>query len=253
MTSVFEEPIDESTEEKAAKPTSSEPKPSKPKLRPRARVVKAGGRQGVGDRIVIQGRDGRESYKVPCVDCGDMTPVKQLPGETKEILCNVCYKIRKHGKPSTEKVSKGTRYDYRTQCDKCGKYQETPFLPKADRSFLCDRCHRQEPQRYSGPLKRGVEVLGTKKDPLFLVPCDSCRKKVKVKFAPRAREPFHCQDCFSQRPKKRRGRDEDAKPTTKVMFQIECAECGRHEVVNFIPSSLSAPICSRCYAKKHKK
>lgn len=212
--------------------------------RPKARIIK---RNASGKHEGFTG-----SFKVPCAECDDSVSVQRLPKADQEILCVVCAKILKHGKPSTRKVQKGPRYEYVTHCDKCGKDQETPFLPKAGRPFLCDGCHRQEPQRYTGPLKKGVEVLGTKKEPLYLVPCDSCPKKVQVKFAPRAKEPFYCPDCFADRP--RRKKAPEKKTNTRVMFQIECAACGKNETVDFIPSSLSNPLCSQCFEeRKHQK
>lgn len=245
MSSVFEEPL-EGNQAEPAKPAKAKPDTTKTgaagAARPQARIIK----RNQSNAGVVG------NFRVPCAECDDTVAVKQIPNLDQEVLCVVCAKILKHGKPSTRKVKKGARYDYVTHCDKCGRDQETPFLPKAGRPFLCDRCHRQEPQRHTGPLKRGVEVLGSKQEPLYMVPCDTCEKKVQVKFAPRAKEPFYCPDCFGTRPQRKK--PPEKKTNTRVMFQIECAGCGKNETVDFIPSSLATPLCSQCFEeRKHKK
>lgn len=211
---------------------------------PKVRLVKGGSRHKSG---IVEVEDERGvSFRCPCDECGQVVATKSKPVGGRDFVCETCRLIRRKGKPSTRWRQTHTGVRYITQCDKCGKEQETPFLPKNDRGFLCGGCMRKEPQRDKRPLKKGVEVLGDKKDPLYLVPCDHCRKKVQVKFVPRRDEPFVCQGCFDQKRERRR----NDIPDTRAFFMIECVKCGRKEMVDFTPNKLGEARCSRCFHNK---
>lgn len=215
----------------------------------RARVIKAKDRPKPGV-ITVEKAPGQVVYRCPCDVCDTFEEVSFLPRADRVFHCRICRKIATRGKESTYYSKKEGQVRYHTDCDRCENSQETTFLPGRDRLFLCDSCMREERKqnRSEKPVKFGVKSIGTQEEPRFLAPCDSCKKKVEVAFAPRQGETFQCSSCFGtqrQRAVKRR-----EKPDTRIMFNIECYKCGRSETLGFIPSQPEVALCTQCLPKK---
>ena len=182
---------------------------------------------------------------------------------------------------------------YTTECDLCGDRQKTPFLPKKDRRFLCDGCFEaekeqrgtvqkpekskshavQKPEKStsretgSEPIVPKAEIAAepetvkpteaaaatdtSPEAPLFDVYCRRCHKVEQMRFKPARGEYFLCKDCYLAE----RTREEAKKhrPDTRLLFQIECAICGKQETVGFVPRDLTEPVCSSCHEKRKKR
>ena len=211
--------------------------------------------------MTVQGEGGVEWYRCPCDRCNDMVTRRKKPDADTDIICDQCRWVEAKGKPSTRVTRRNGQATYHTQCDRCGQEQRTPFLPKKDRKFLCDGCLRSEPQRDVRPYRNDVEVLGTKKDPLFWVTCDRCKNKVKLKFAPKKGDPFTCYACWEEdRARKQEKKappepekKEPEKHGTRIFFNIECVRCGKRETVDFVPRFPDEAICTSCFKSKKRR
>lgn len=221
-----------------------------PKLATRVIKAKDKPKSGV---VIIEKGSGRTVYRCPCDVCGEVEEVSFLPREQRVFHCGICRGIAVRGKASTYYSRRGDEIRYHTECDRCEAEQETTFLPGKDRVFYCDDCMRENRglTRSEKPMKPGVQVLGTPEAPRYEAPCDDCRKKVEVAFAPRKGERFTCSACFANQS--RRVEKKREKPDTRILFNIECVKCGRNEVVNFVPSLPSEALCTKCFPKKERR
>lgn len=216
------------------------------------RVIKARERPKTGV-VIIEKTPGILVYRCPCDECDEIEEVSFLPRESRVFHCGICRKIAMRGKPSCSYSKRGSEIRYHTDCDRCGKLQKTTFLPGRERVFYCDACMREDrnQSRAEKPMKRGVKVLGTAEAPRFMAPCDTCRKRVEVAFAPREGERFDCSQCFAEN--RQRAAKKREKPETRIIYNLECVKCGRKETVSFIPSLPSEALCTQCFPKKERR
>ncbi len=62
-------------------------------------------------------------------------------------------------------------------------------------------------------------------------------------------EPKRCPSCRQARKSERYGNDSYSRSTSRQMFQVTCAECGKECEVPFEPREGRPVYCSDCYRK----
>lgn len=202
--------------------------------------------------ITVEKKPGEISYRCPCDVCQVMEDVPFQPKADRPFHCRICRKIVQRGKASSTYTRRGPEIRYLTECDRCERTQETTFLPNRDRPFFCDHCMRDDRKQSQPekPIKAGVRNIGSTENPRFLVPCDSCKERIELAFAPREGERFTCKVCFAE--KRERAARKKERPETRVLFNIECAKCGKKETLGFVPTYPSDALCTECFPKKER-
>lgn len=129
-------------------------------------------------------------------------------------------------------------------CRECGAKDTVPFQPRNPADLLCSSCHRKE--REKGP-KKGFPMV-----------CCDCGAKGTVPFKPRPGSALRCRDCHTKagsEPKPKKPFVPKAIPRlehgTRVHYPIECAECGKSEILDFVPKGGKAPLCTKCRQAEH--
>lgn len=98
--------------------------------------------------------------------------------------------------------------------------------------------------------------------PLGSVPCGGCGRVMQLRFQPKTGERILCPNCYSKRAMKdearrlRKAAGEQSskkagsrKSGTRVLFNLECARCGKRETVDFVPKRRDEALCSACFEK----
>jgi CxxC-x17-CxxC domain-containing protein len=212
-----------------------------------------------------------------------LTQTRKAPVVGRELVCGDCRGVARNAKPSTRvKRKKGKVLHFITECDLCGDKEKTPFMPKKGKPFLCDLCYketlppreeRQEAQTANPDDGAEVAASTDRKDrPVSDVEapvtrarrdapprpreeydlfCRRCKTTVKLNFKPERGEGFICRPCYE---KEIGLKDQEDRPDTRLIFKMECVSCGKRETVNFVPKSLSEPICTDCFnARKQRR
>lgn len=137
-------------------------------------------------------------------------------------------------------------------CAKCGKEETLPFEPKNKKqeAMYCRECYqravreKQQRERSSPRKKHGTRVS-------LQIECAECGKETELDYVPKgvSLDEMRCEDCFEeeaegtrweeiQRIKRKEHQDE---------WEIECAECGRPDWLNFEPDAGKDYYCTRCF------
>jgi CxxC-x17-CxxC domain-containing protein len=238
---------------------------------PKVRVVKSGSggvRSGV---IAVHDENGKVFYRCDCDRCNQSARLPFRPNKDREVLCNECMRTLRQAKPSTRAVRrKGRPAHYFTECDLCGDVAKTTFVPKTGRDFLCNECMKAEradtpeetrddrPAEEAQPVPEPTEPAAASAAPAVeeqpaSVPCGDCGKVMQLRFTPRTGQRLLCPECFSAREQaseKRKAEAAERKKTpsnTRIIFNIECARCGKKETVNFVPKRRDEAMCSTCF------
>ena len=251
--------------------------------KPKIRVIKVGEQRLKGGVIKSESSDG-SSYRGPCDRCGVLTKTRKPPLVVRELVCGDCRGVARNAKPSTRvKRKMGKVHHFITECDVCGDREKTPFMPKKGKPFLCDLCYKEtlppreerqaehprpSPERVDRPAEPAARedrptpdeqkpTAPTQQDTprrpreeydLF---CRRCKTTVKLNFKPERGEGFICRPCYE---KEMGLKDQEDRPDTRLIFKMECVSCGKRETVNFVPKSLSEPICTDCFnARKQRR
>ncbi|MFW5968674.1 MAG: CxxC-x17-CxxC domain-containing protein, partial [Persicimonas sp.] len=86
----------------------------------------------------------------------------------------------------------------------------------------------------------------------FPIVCELCGSKARLPFRPRRGQTVYCPDCYRFKRKEVRREREKSSPRkqhgTRVSFPIECAQCGREEVLDYVPKGVKPDeaLCSEC-------
>lgn len=86
----------------------------------------------------------------------------------------------------------------------------------------------------------------------YNITCSLCGAKAQVPFRPRGNKDVFCHRCFKFKRegvrKRREGNAPRLKHNTRVMFPIECAQCGREETLDYVPKGIGLDkiLCSEC-------
>jgi CxxC-x17-CxxC domain-containing protein len=86
----------------------------------------------------------------------------------------------------------------------------------------------------------------------YTITCTLCGSKDQVPFRPRPDHDVFCGDCYKFKrtgvQKRRESKAPRVKHGTRVMFPIQCAQCGERETLDYVPKgvSLNDVLCSNC-------
>jgi hypothetical protein len=77
--------------------------------------------------------------------------------------------------------------------------------------------------------------------------CDVCSRVDQVKFIPEDGSQVLCRACFKTVREDRERSIPSKAHGTRVSFPIKCIECGKEEVLSYIPKGhMENPLCTEC-------
>lgn len=216
--------------------------------KPRIRVIKADSEEAQRRPGLVEITDasGRTKFRGPCDRCGKDLVLRFAPKQGEPMICRTCRNIEETAKPGTVPVHGRGATKFNAPCDICGKRVTVSFMPKTERPFTCAECHHDDAAIQEAPAEPVPSDAPS--DRRYHANCRTCGTRMNLKFKLGDGERLQCPACYSkQKEAARRGH------RPRVMFNIECAECGRKEMLDFVPKDRDRPLCSRCQEAKRRR
>lgn len=188
-------------------------------------------------------------YLTECDLCGDEGKTPFLPKKERPYLCDLCYaeadKEKAKAAPAPVRPAPIAAEQAPAERAEPGDAPAVEFDQEHAAAEAAPA--KTAPAKVQTPAPPAEPAY----QPTYKHSCRRCRKKFLLKFRSEKGERFICPDCFekeSQQEEKRKDR-----PSTRLIFKIECVVCGKHESVDFVPKSLTESICTECFNKRRRK
>lgn len=205
-------------------------------------------------------RNDNTSFEFSCASCGafDSVPFEPRPGST--LLCRTCFK---KDNPSPERRGErrgGGRRDYERRGARGEGRRDDRRGPG-----------RRGEDRRGGDSRRGGRQGGRDRGEsaprqTWAFKCVACGADDQVPFEPRPNSELYCGECHTRRKDKEqrreryRGRQSGERHGgrhipridhgTRVHCPIDCEQCGKHEVLTYVPRTDGPVLCTECREKK---
>ena len=184
-----------------------------------------------------------------CQECGAHASVPFNPRPGSKLLCPTCFQKSKNQNSYQQRSPhKNQKQLFPIVCSHCGAHDNISFQPRLNSKVLCSVCNSNQ------------DIVSQVKRTKHHIICHRCGVPSHVPFVPDPGSRVYCRACLNDiQDSKQSGfspkRSRDWKPPgvshkTQVRFNVLCSECGKKDVLPFVPKTKGPMLCSACADSK---